>query len=226
MASLTYYGHSAFGIDTGSHKVLIDPFISGNPQATLSADQINCDAILLTHGHGDHLGDTVAIARRCGALVVTTYELAGFMDSQDVKNHPMHIGGFHRFDFGAVKLTPAFHGGAVEGADIACAPCGFLFFFNDTCLFHPGDTSLTVEFELIGRMNRIDIALLPIGDNFTMGPEDAFEAVRMLKPKKVVPMHYNTWELIAQDPQSFKSRVESETDAKVQVVEPGATVEI
>ncbi len=226
MASLTYYGHSAFGIDTGSHKVLIDPFISGNPQATLSADQINCDAILLTHGHGDHLGDTVAIARRCGALVVTTYELAGFMDSQDVKNHPMHIGGFHRFDFGAVKLTPAFHGGAVEGADIACAPCGFLFFFNNTCLFHPGDTSLTVEFELIGRMNRIDIALLPIGDNFTMGPEDAFEAVRMLKPKKVVPMHYNTWELIAQDPQSFKSRVESETDAKVQVVEPGATVEI
>jgi L-ascorbate metabolism protein UlaG (beta-lactamase superfamily) len=226
MASLTYYGHSAFGIDTGSHKVLIDPFISGNPQATLSADQINCDAILLTHGHGDHLGDTVAIARRCGALVVTTYELAGFMDSQDVKNHPMHIGGFHRFDFGAVKLTPAFHGGAVEGADIACAPCGFLFFFNNTCLFHPGDTSLTVEFELIGRMNRIDIALLPIGDNFTMGPEDALEAVRMLKPKKVVPMHYNTWELIAQDPQSFKSRVESETDAKVQVVEPGATVEI
>lgn len=226
MASLTYYGHSAFGIDTGSHKVLIDPFISGNPQATLSADQINCDAILLTHGHGDHLGDTVSIARRCGALVVTTYELAGFMDSQDVKNHPMHIGGFHRFDFGAVKLTPAFHGGAVEGADIACAPCGFLFFFNNTCLFHPGDTSLTVEFELIGRMNQIDIALLPIGDNFTMGPEDAFEAVRMLKPKKVVPMHYNTWELIAQDPQSFKSRVESETDAKVQVVEPGATVEI
>lgn len=226
MASLTYYGHSAFGIDTGSHKVLIDPFISGNPQATLSADEINCDAILLTHGHGDHLGDTVAIARRCGALVVTTYELAGFMDSQDVKNHPMHIGGFRQFDFGAVKLTPAFHGGAVEGADIACAPCGFLFFFNNTCLFHPGDTSLTVEFELIGRMNRIDIALLPIGDNFTMGPEDAFEAVRMLKPKKVVPMHYNTWELIAQDPQSFKSRVESETDAKVQVVEPGATVEI
>ena len=226
MASLTYYGHSAFMIDTGSHQVLIDPFISGNPQASVSADQINCDAILLTHGHGDHLGDTVPIARRCGALVVTTYELAGFMDSQDVKNHPMHIGGFRPFDFGGVKLTPAFHGGAVEGAEIACTPCGFLFFFNNTCIFHPGDTSLTVEFELIGRMNRIDIALLPIGDNFTMGPEDAIEAVKMLKPKKVVPMHYNTWELIAQDPQSFKSRVESETGAKVLVVAPGETVEI
>lgn len=226
MASLTYYGHAAFMIDTGSHQVLIDPFISGNPQASVSAEQINCDAILLTHGHGDHLGDTVPIARRCGALVVTTYELAGFMDSQDVKNHPMHIGGFRQFDFGGVKLTPAFHGGAVEGSEIACTPCGFLFFFNNTCIFHPGDTSLTVEFELIGRMNRIDVALLPIGDNFTMGPEDAIEAVRMLKPKKVVPMHYNTWELIAQDPQGFKSKVESETEAKVLVVAPGATVEI
>ena len=128
MASLTYYGHSAFGIDTGSHKVLIDPFISGNPQAKVKAEELVCDAILLSHGHGDHIGDTIPIARRCGALVVTTYELAGYLDSQDVKNHPMHIGGYREFDFGAVKLTPAFHGGAVEGASITCTPCGFLFF--------------------------------------------------------------------------------------------------
>jgi len=226
MASLTYYGHSAFGIDTGSHKVLIDPFISGNPQARIKAEELVCDAILLSHGHGDHIGDTIAIARRCGALVVTTYELAGYMDSQDVKNHPMHIGGCREFEFGAVKLTPAFHGGAVEGTNITCTPCGFLFFFNEMCLYHTGDTSLTVEFELIGRLNKIDLALLPIGDNFTMGPADALEAVKMLKPKTVVPMHYNTWELIAQDPDNFKAKVESQTPAKVRIVKPGATIEI
>ncbi|HUU27287.1 MAG TPA: metal-dependent hydrolase [archaeon] len=226
MARLTYFGHAAFLIDTGRHKVLIDPFISGNPKAEVNPDEIVCDAILLTHGHGDHIGDTIPIARRCGALVVTTYELAGYLDSQDVKTHPMHIGGYRKFDFGAVKLTPAFHGGAVEGANICCTPCGFLFFTDGLCLFHPGDTSLTLEFELIGRMYDLDLAMLPIGDNFTMGPEDALEAVRMLKPKRVVPMHFDTWDLIAQDARSFKDKVESETISQVVIIDPGQTIDI
>jgi L-ascorbate metabolism protein UlaG (beta-lactamase superfamily) len=227
MAELTYFGHSAFLIDTGKNRVLIDPFISGNPQAKVQADDVGCDAILLTHGHGDHIGDTISIARRCGALVVTTYELSGYLDTQDVKSHPMHIGGSREFDFGTVKLTPAFHGGGIEGVEgVCCTPCGFLFTFDNTTLMHPGDTSLTIEFELIGRMHQIDVALLPIGDNFTMGPEDALEAVRMLKPKLVVPMHYNTWELISQDPDSFKNRVESETSSKVTVVKPGGSLTI
>ncbi|MBN2290583.1 MAG: metal-dependent hydrolase [Candidatus Glassbacteria bacterium] len=227
MARLTYYGHAAFMVDTGKHRVLIDPFISGNPQAKVSADELSCDAILLTHGHGDHIGDTIPIARRCGALVVATYELAGYLDTQDVKNHPMHIGGYREFDFGAVKLIPAFHGGAVEGVEgVCCTPCGFLFTFDGKTLMHPGDTSLTIEFDLIGRMHEIDVALLPIGDNFTMGPEDALEAVRMLKPKLVVPMHFNTWELIAQDPEAFKKSVESGTTSKVAVVQPGESIEI
>ncbi len=225
MASLTFLGHSAALVDTGRHRVLLDPFLSGNPVATQGPDQVQCEAILVSHGHYDHLGDTVAIARRTGALVVTTFELAGWLEGQGLQVHPMNLGGFHKFEFGGVKLTPAFHSGGVEGADLSCTPCGFLLTFEGKTLFYSGDTALTLEFELIGRMHTIDLALLPIGDNFTMGPLDALEAVKMLHAKRVVPVHYGTWELIAQDAQQFKRRVESMTSARVTVVEPGGTME-
>lgn len=227
MASLTYYGHSAFLIDTGKHRILFDPYFTGNSQANLKADQVECDAILLSHGHDDHLGDTIPISIRTGAIVVTTLELADFLSSHGVKVHPMHIGGKHEFDFGVVKLTPAFHGGGIEGGEGAyCTPCGFLLKFNGHTVYYPGDTSLTIEFDLIGRLNHIDTVLLPIGDNFTMGPEDALEAVRMLRPRTVVPLHCNTWELITQDPEAFKKRVEALTPASVTVVKSGETVEL
>ncbi|MCE5272190.1 metal-dependent hydrolase [bacterium] len=227
MASLTYYGHAAFRIDTGRHKVLFDPYLTGNPHATVKAESVECDAILLSHGHSDHLGDTVAISRRTGAPVVTTYELAGFLAEKGVSVHRMHIGGKYEFEFGTVKLTPAFHGGGVEGAPgVYCTPCGFLLKSEGHTVYYPGDTALTIEFDLIGRLNHIDTVLLPIGDNFTMGPEDALEAVRMLRPKTVVPLHYNTWEVITQDPEAFKRRVEALTPAQVTVVRPGDTVEL
>jgi len=225
---VTFLGHSGFIID-GSAKIVIDPFLTGNPVATMGAEDVYADLILVSHGHGDHLGDTIAIAKQSGGTVVSVFELATYCACKGAQSHGMHIGGSHSFKGLKIKLTPAWHGSGFGGEsplEYLGTPCGFLIKIDGKNIYHSGDTGLFGDMELIGRLQPIDLALLPIGDNFTMGPEDALEAVRMLKPKMVIPMHYNTWPLIEQDPLQFKAEVESKTNSKVSVIAPGESLEI
>ncbi len=225
---VTFLGHAAFLIETKNHNIVIDPFITGNPLATVKAEDLHCDVILLTHGHGDHLGDTVTIAKNNNALVIACAELAGWLGQQGVRVHPMHIGGSRLFDFGWVKLTNALHGAGIdteEGMIYGGNPVGFLFSVDDKTVYHAGDTALFGDMKLIGDRHPIDLALLPIGDNFTMGPEDALYAVDLLSPKAVIPMHYNTFEWIRQDPLLFVEAVKLK-GIQAHVVQPGESVVI
>ncbi len=225
---VTFLGHAGFLIE-GSVKIAIDPFLTGNPIAKNKAEDIKADLILVSHGHGDHLGDTVSIAKQSGGTVVSVFELATYCARNGAQSHGMHIGGSHTFDGVKIKLTPAWHGAGFDSGDGPMEylgnPCGFIISMDGKTIYHSGDTGLFGDMELIGRLHQIDLALLPIGDNFTMGPDDALEAVKMLKPKLVVPMHYNTWPLIEQDPQKFKSEVETAIGIKVAVIAPGENME-
>lgn len=212
---ISYHGHSVVAIEVNQKKIIIDPFITGNGLTDLNADEVKVDVILLTHGHNDHVGDTVELAKRNNALVVAPFELATFMGWQGVENvHAMHIGGSHTFDFGKVKLTQAFHGSSYTKQDeqkiiYTGMPAGILFSAEGKTIFHAGDTALFSDMKLIGEMNTIDVAFLPIGDNFTMGPEDAKIAAKWLQAKKVVPMHFNTFPVIEQDANAFASSLEN-----------------
>ncbi len=226
MATVTFHGHACFEITNGDSRILIDPFLTGNPLADVGPDSFeNLDAILLSHGHGDHLGDTVQIAKRTGALVVAQYELAGYLNSCGVSNtHPMHIGGGHDFPFGHVKMVVAFHGGMVEGEGgerFTTFPCGYVINTGGTRIYHAGDTALTLEMKLLE--GRVDVMLVPIGDNFTMGIEDAARAVEFVKPRVVIPMHFNTFEIVNQDPQEFVKAVG--TGSTVNLLTPGESFE-
>lgn len=222
---LTYLGHSAFLIGTPAGDILIDPFLSGNPRASVTPEQVNPAFILVTHGHTDHLGDTVAIAQRTGALVIAPSELVTYIAGKGVSNvYPMHIGGNHAFPFGELFLTQALHGSSVkeDGHTIYTGnPCGFIIKTAERTTYHAGDTGVFLDMELISRLHPLDIALLPIGGNFTMGIDDAVEAVKMLHPRTVIPMHYGTFPYIAADPQEFKQKVESMTTTRCVVLEPG-----
>lgn len=206
---LRFHGHSCFSIESSGYKLIIDPFLDHNPLAKIQAEEIDVDAILVTHGHADHLGDALKIAKRTGAIIIAPNELALYCQSQGAQVHPMHIGGAHQFDFGRVKLTQALHGSAVieEGEIIYTgSPCGFLITMADKTVYHAGDTGLFGDMELIGRLDPLEAALLPIGDNFVMGINDALEAAKLLKARIVVPMHYDTFELIQQNPEVFKTK--------------------
>jgi L-ascorbate metabolism protein UlaG (beta-lactamase superfamily) len=220
---LTWYGHATLGLETGGYKLLIDPYFSGNPAAPVSADKVQADYILVTHGHGDHVGDTVQIAKRTGAMAISNFEISSWLDKQGVTTHGQHLGGGFKHPFGYLKLTLALHGSALPDGSYGGNPAGFLLTTNvGEKVYLAGDTGLFGDMRLIGDEG-IDLAVIPIGDNFTMGPEDALRAVKLIRPKHVIPIHYNTWDLISQDANSWASRVQSETGTQVHVLKPGET---
>lgn len=202
---------------------MIDPFITGNQLADVKADEVPADYILLSHAHGDHLGDTVAIAQRTGATVISNFEIGNYMSELGIDAHGMHIGGSHRFPFGRVKLTIAHHGSSFPDGRYGGNPSGFLLWLEGKVLYFAGDTALTYDLTLYASEN-IDVAMVPIGDYFTMGPEDAVQAVEFLRPKMVILMHYNTFEVISQDEQAVADDIENKTGVRAVILKPGETM--
>ena len=223
MATLTYYGHATWGLESKGTTILIDPFFTGNPQTSVTAGDVRANFIILTHAHGDHYGDTVEIAKRTNATLISNFEIVSYCQKQGVANaHPLHIGGGYAFPFGRVKLTVAHHGSSFPDGTYGGNPAGVVIELEGKRIYNAGDTALFSDMSLIGQAG-LDLALLPIGDNFTMGPEDAAVGAKFLRARTVIPQHYNTWPVIVQDPEAFKRRVEGSTDSKVVVLKPGGT---
>ena len=224
---LTYLSHSCFLLETSTHRLIIDPFLTGNPLAEVTADEIECDFILVSHGHEDHLGDAVKISQRTGATIIANFEVAMICTQRGAKKvHPMNPGGGWDFPFGRVKMTVAHHSSSNQTPDgflYLGNPCGLLMVADGKTVYHAGDTALFGDMKLIGELNPIDVALLPIGDNFTMGPDDAAMAAKFLGAGLSIPMHYNTFDLIKVDPLRFVQRVEA-NGQRARVLEIGESV--
>ncbi len=222
---LIWYGHASMGLEVGQHNLLVDPFLTDNPAATIKPENLKADFILISHGHGDHVGDAIAIAKRTGATVISNFEICNWVQAQGVNAHPQHIGGGYHHPFGYLKLTLALHGSGLPDGTYGGNPCGFLLTAEGKKVYLACDTGLFGDMRLIGEEG-VDLAVLPIGDNFTMGPDDALRAVKLLQPRHVIPVHYNTWGLIAQDPHAWAKRVAAETSAQVHVLQPGESFEL
>lgn len=228
--NIIFHGQSCVEIRLKEHTLIIDPFLTGNPQAIVKEEDIKTDYILVTHGHGDHVGDTLSIAERNGATVIAPNDLARYLGSQGAKTHGMGIGGAFEFPFGRVKLTQALHDssynppGTKENIYTGLAS-GFLLMVEGKTIYHAGDTGLFKDMKLIGKLNEIDLAFLPIGDNYTMGPDDAVIAAEYLKAKTVVPMHYNSFPILKQDPEAFVASLAKEGIRGI-VMEPGQQLEL
>ena len=225
MVKFSYYGHAAFLLDDGTNRVLVDPFLTGNPTASIAANEVACDFILLTHAHGDHLGDAPSIAARTGGAIVAIPEVISVCEGQacaEIKSHPMNIGGSLDLPFGKVRMTFAQHSAGVAGG----IACGFVIYIGGKVVYYSGDTALFSDMQLIGRKDAIDYAVLPIGDNYTMGLEDAAMAAQWLNASHVIPIHYDTWPIIAQEVNHYKEVTEAMTRAAVCIVAPGETLEL
>lgn len=209
---IEYLGHAAFYVESDQAKILIDPFLIGSPSYDGYLDRFNdVDYIFVTHGHGDHIGDSVQIAKASGATIISNFEIVNHLGKFGVQCHAMHIGGRFKFPFGTVKMTPALHGSGIQtenGLITGGNPAGFVIELEGKKLYHAGDTGLTMDMKLL-EIEELDIAMLPIGGNFTMDIADALRAVTFIKPKKVIPMHYDTFDVIKAEPMAFVNGLES-----------------
>jgi L-ascorbate metabolism protein UlaG (beta-lactamase superfamily) len=226
---LTYFGHSAFLLETSAHRLLFDPFFEQNPLCRTKATDIRCDFIFISHAHSDHCADALKIAQHNDAKIIANYEIADFFAARGAKTHAMNPGGGHDFPFGRAKLTPAIHTSSFDAEGpppyaYGGTACGLLVTTDGRTIYHAGDTALFSDMKLIGDA-KLDLALIPIGDNFTMGPDDAVKALRFLRPALTVPMHYNTWPIIAQDAAAFTKKARR-FGHKVQPLQPGEHLDL
>ena len=219
---IRFLGHACFELSDGSDTVLIDPFLSGNPRAAIAAEDAAATTILLTHGHADHFGDTVDIAKRTNAPVVAIVEIANELSDEGLDVRDPNLGGTVQFDWGSVKLVPAWHTSTTPKGTVN-TPAGLLIDFKDTVVYHLGDTCLFSDLQLVGKRRPIDVALMCIGGHYTMDSTDAVEAAQLVGAKTVIPCHYDTFPPIETDAQAFKSDVESATQSNVVILEPGGS---
>lgn len=217
---LTYYGHATFMLSNGETSIVFDPFFNGNTWEKAKPEDIKCQYIFISHGHGDHYGDADLIGKANDALVISTAEVAHKAEAAGLKAHAMHLGGKHDFEFGSIRLTPAFHGAGIPGGHAA----GVIVTFYGKTLYFAGDTAFFSDMQYLNRFGKLDYALLPIGDNFTMGPEDALLAASLIKADVTIPIHYKTWPVIDQDPDAFVAELKAQHNQKGLVVEPGSTI--
>jgi L-ascorbate metabolism protein UlaG (beta-lactamase superfamily) len=226
MTSITWLGHNAWSIETAGTTILVDPFLNDSPTSPIKADSVKADCILLSHGHGDHVGDTVAIAKRTGAAVLCNFEVGEWLKKKGVAGDKvigMNPGGGIQQPFGHVKFTVAHHSSSMPDGSYGGVPGGFLVTLGDQRIYFACDTALFLDMRLIGAAG-LDLAVLPIGDLYTMGPDDSIDAIKLLNPKRVAPCHYNTWPPIAQDARGWADRVRSHTAAEPIVLEPGGKI--
>jgi L-ascorbate metabolism protein UlaG (beta-lactamase superfamily) len=225
--SITWLGHAALAIQVGGHALIVDPYLTDNPAAARQADEVDAEYILVSHGHGDHVGDAVRIAKRTGATIIANSEVCRWLKERGVeKTHAQQIGGAFQYPFGRVKFTPALHGSSLLDGEYGGLACGFLLADSGgKKIYIAGDTGLFGDMALIGDEG-VELAVLPIGGNYTMDPEDALRAVRLLRPASVLPYHYNTWDLIAQDASVWKLQVEAATKTRVIVLRPGESTSV